>query len=116
MIHENSSDDLGNDKDVYHEDYDLDNGIDQDEGDLEGHENLEADQDDDDDDVEDFDNYYKLSELESDLDYLENSTKDCDPEHFDYECLTIGQVDKLLNDAVQLICQTKDVTPSQAKV
>lgn len=60
-----------------------------------------------------------------DYDYYNNDNDndliDCDPKHkdneyFDYECLVVEQVEKILNESVEIVCSTFNHNPSQAKV
>jgi protein ariadne-2 len=79
-------------------------------------ETLDEEEGDEEDVASDFDNYYKLNEFEVDLDYIHDYEKDNDPEYFEYECLQIEEVERLLNESVEDICKSLGVSPSLAKV
>lgn len=64
----------------------------------------------------DFDHYYRMSDIENEIDYLQGSEKSNDPEYFEYECLPIEEVEKLWNNSVEEICKSIHVSPSRAKV
>ncbi|XP_053214669.1 potential E3 ubiquitin-protein ligase ariadne-2-like [Panonychus citri] len=70
----------------------------------------------DEDDTCDYDHYYRMSELENELDYLQGDAKHNDPEYFDYECLPVQKVDKLFKDAIDYLCQSLQINSSEAKV
>lgn len=72
--------------------------------------------DDDDDEDSDFDHYYRMSEMDNEIDYLQGCAKTNDPEYFEYECLPIEEVEKIWNTSVDEICKSLTVTPSIAKV
>lgn len=62
--------------------------------------------------LDDFD-YYNVGE-DNDMDQIDPSITD--PEFFTYECLTEEQVERLLNETVELLSNNLDITPSLAKV
>lgn len=73
-------------------------------------------QDDDDDECEDEDfQYYYQNDYDNDV---HESSSDCkrDPEYFDFECLHVADVDRLLNESVESVCSQLSVSPSIAKV
>lgn len=71
---------------------------------------------DDADESSDFDHYYRMSDIENEIDYLQDFDKTNDPEYFEYECLPIEEVEKIWNTSVEEICKSLSVTPSRAKV
>jgi hypothetical protein len=78
----------------------------------------DPDSQDEEDDVadDDFQSYYYY---ENDFDNdVHESSSDCkkDPEYFDYECLHVVDVDRLLNEAIESVSTSLSVTPSIAKV
>lgn len=66
-------------------------------------------------DEDDADHYYRMSDIENEIDYLQGS-KANDPEYFEYECLPIEEVEKIWNTSVEEICKSLSVSPSRAKV
>lgn len=69
--------------------------------------------DEDDDGDEDFPYYY---EDDYDHDSPECSDSKPDREHFEHHCLTVADVERLLNENVEVLCSSLNVTPSLAKV
>lgn len=59
-----------------------------------------------------------------DSDYYHNCSEDIDtedrrqtdPEYFEYECLTEEQVERVLNETVEVLSNNLQITPSLAKV
>lgn len=51
---------------------------------------------------------------EDDIDNVD--PKKTDPEYFTYDCLTVDEVEKLLNESVEKLSNTLKITPSLAKV
>lgn len=74
----------------------------------------EDDGDEDDCEDEDFQYYYQ-NDFDNDV---HDSSSDCkrDPEYFDFECLHVADVDRLLNESVERVCSQLSVSPSIAKV
>lgn len=60
-----------------------------------------------------YDDYYNCPE-DGEID--QQDQKKQDPEYFEFECLTIEDVDRLLNESVEVICASLSVMPSVAKV
>lgn len=60
---------------------------------------------------EDYDAYYNMD----DCDIEEKDVND-DPEHFNYECLCVEEVERLLNESVEALSDDLRITPSLAKV
>lgn len=50
-----------------------------------------------------------------DIDIEHHNAKKTDPESFVFECLTVEDVEKLLNEAVECLCNVTKVAPSLAK-
>lgn len=50
-----------------------------------------------------------------DIDIEHNNAKKSDPEHFVFDCLTVEDVDKLLNESVEYLSNTLKCEPSFAK-
>lgn len=77
-------------------------------------EDPESQDEEDDPEDEDFQYYYE-NEFDNDV---HDSSSDCkkDPEYFDFECLHVADVDRLLNESVEAVCSQLTVTPSIAKV
>ncbi|KAL7048932.1 hypothetical protein ACKWTF_003534 [Chironomus riparius] len=65
----------------------------------------------DDDDLDDAMDYYGN---EDDIDNVD--PKKTDPEFFMYECLTVDEVEKVLNESVEKLSNSLKITPSLAKV
>uniref|UniRef100_T1GU21 RBR-type E3 ubiquitin transferase n=1 Tax=Megaselia scalaris TaxID=36166 RepID=T1GU21_MEGSC len=61
----------------------------------------------------DYDDYYN-SEEDSDIEHID--PKKTDPEYFDYKCLLVEGVEKLLNELVEKLSTRIEITPSLAKV
>lgn len=59
-----------------------------------------------------FDDYYNVED--NDMEQIDPS--ESDPEYFVYECLTVEQVERLLNEAVEILSNNLQITPSLAKV
>lgn len=59
-----------------------------------------------------YDEYY----LNDDIDIEQIDPSKTDPEFFDYKCLNEEQVERLLNETVERLSSTLDITPSLAKV
>lgn len=59
-----------------------------------------------------FDDYYNVDD--NDMEQIDPS--ESDPEYFLYECLTVEQVERLLNEAVEVLSNNLQITPSLAKV
>lgn len=66
----------------------------------------------DEEEEEGFADYYDIGD-DCDLDH---DPRKVDPEAFEFECLTIEDVEKLLNESVEVLCNTLRVSPSLAKV
>uniref|UniRef100_A0A1A9ZL14 RBR-type E3 ubiquitin transferase n=1 Tax=Glossina pallidipes TaxID=7398 RepID=A0A1A9ZL14_GLOPL len=60
-----------------------------------------------------YDDYYNSGE---DCDVERLDPKKADPEYFEYECLTVEEVEKLLNESVEKLNTILQITPSLAKV
>ncbi|XP_005177707.1 potential E3 ubiquitin-protein ligase ariadne-2 [Musca domestica] len=60
-----------------------------------------------------YDDYYNSGE-DCDVEHLD--PKKTDPEYFEYECLTVEEVEKLLNESVEKLNTILQITPSLAKV
>ncbi|KAM7344284.1 E3 ubiquitin-protein ligase ari-2 [Cochliomyia hominivorax] len=60
-----------------------------------------------------YDDYYNSGE---DCDVERLDPKKTDPEYFEYECLTVEEVEKLLNESVEKLNTILQITPSLAKV
>ncbi|KAL5286972.1 ARIH2 family protein [Megaselia abdita] len=60
----------------------------------------------------DYDDYYNSGD--SDVDQID--PKKTDPEYFDYKCLLVEEVEKLLNELVEKLNTRIEITPSLAKV
>ena len=69
--------------------------------------------DDDDDQDEDFPYYY---EDDYDHDSPECSEPKLDNEYFEFQCYTVSDVERLLNENVEALCSSLAITPSLAKV
>lgn len=69
----------------------------------------ESDMDCSDDDYD----YYDITD-DNDIEQIDPSQTD--PEYFNYECLTEEQVERLLNETVELLSNNLQITPSLAKV
>lgn len=66
-------------------------------------------------DNECFDEYdYYNADEDNDMEQIDPSI--ADPEYFTYECLTEEQVERLLNETVELLSNNLEITPSLAKV
>lgn len=50
-----------------------------------------------------------------DVDIEHHNAKKCDPENFVYDCLTVEDVDKLLNESVECLSNIIKCAPSLAK-
>lgn len=61
------------------------------------------------------DNQYVCIVGAEDVDIEHYDPKKSDPEYFVYECLNIEEVDKLLNETVELLCSILKCTQSLAK-
>lgn len=59
---------------------------------------------------EDYYNYPEDGEID------QQDQRKLDPEYFEFECLTIEDVERLLNESVEVICASLSVMPSLAKV
>lgn len=62
--------------------------------------------------LDDFD-YYNTTD-DNDIEQID--PRKTDPEYFVYDCLTEEQVERLLNETVEVLTNTLQVTPSLAKV
>lgn len=62
---------------------------------------------------ENFDDYYNNGD---DCEIEHSDPRKTDPEYFDYECLSIEEVERLLNENVEALCGSIEVDPSMAKV
>lgn len=81
---------------------------------LDDEDTIMDDPDNDEEEEGDFQYYYN-AEFDTDAqDALSESKKD--PEYFEFECLHVADVDRLLNESVEAICSRIPVTPSIAKV
>lgn len=60
-----------------------------------------------------YDDYYNPC---NDADNETMNQKKCDPEHFEFECLTVDQVDRLLNELVETLSSRLRLTPSLSKL
>ncbi|KAL1445599.1 hypothetical protein MTO96_044925, partial [Rhipicephalus appendiculatus] len=60
-----------------------------------------------------YDDYYNCPE-DGEID--QQDQKKQDPEYFEFECLSIEDVERLLNESVESICASLSVMPSLAKV
>ncbi|PNF29781.1 putative E3 ubiquitin-protein ligase ariadne-2 [Cryptotermes secundus] len=60
-----------------------------------------------------YEDYYNIEE-DCDAEQLDPSKTD--PEYFLYECLTVEEVERLLNESVEILSNTLQITPSLAKV
>ncbi|RWS21141.1 protein ariadne-2-like protein, partial [Leptotrombidium deliense] len=69
--------------------------------------------DEEDDECFDYD-YYNATDFDNDL--YECDLKNKDSEYFEYECLLIEDVERLLNESVETICSSIGINPSLAKV
>ena len=65
------------------------------------------------DDEEDYEYYYN-NENDYELNEMPSSKKD--PEASDFQCLTVSQVQKLLKESIDSLCNAIAVSPSIAKV
>ena len=65
-------------------------------------------------DEDEYAGYYDHSEYDPDVIDVPEDRRD--PEHFEFECLLVADVDRLLNESVETICSRISVTPSLAKV
>lgn len=81
-----------------------------------GMDTYDEDDCDEDDYACDYDDYYRMSELENELDFLQGDAKLNDPEFFEYECLPVQEVDKLWTNTVEFLCQSLKINSSKAKV
>lgn len=59
-----------------------------------------------------YDEYY----LNDDSDIEEIDPSKIDPEYFEYKCLYEEEVERLLNESVETLSNTLEITPSLAKV
>lgn len=57
--------------------------------------------------------YYNITD-DNDIEQVDPSLTD--PEYFNYECLTEEQIERLLNETVELLSNNLQITPSLAKV
>jgi ariadne-2 len=57
-----------------------------------------------------------VSEIGNEDDIDNVDPKKTDPEYFTYDCLTVDEVEKLLNESVEKLSNTLKITPSLAKV
>uniref|UniRef100_U5ELC0 RBR-type E3 ubiquitin transferase n=1 Tax=Corethrella appendiculata TaxID=1370023 RepID=U5ELC0_9DIPT len=64
--------------------------------------------------VEEFEDYYNIGLEDSEIELLD--PKKSDPEYFDYQCLNVEEVEKLLNEYVEKLSNILQITPSLAKV
>lgn len=62
--------------------------------------------------LDDFD-YYNTAD-DNDIEQID--PRKTDPEHFVYDCLTEEEVERLLNETIEVLTNTIQVTPSLAKV
>ncbi|XP_054162341.1 potential E3 ubiquitin-protein ligase ariadne-2-like [Oppia nitens] len=62
-----------------------------------------------------FNDYYDIHD-DNDDDETDNCSLKRDPEYFEYECLTIEEVERYFNESVELICGAIQVNPSLAKL
>ncbi|KAK7573894.1 hypothetical protein V9T40_011085 [Parthenolecanium corni] len=65
---------------------------------------------------DDFDSYYHPGGDYIDTEDGQTSADSADPELFPVECLTIEQVENLLNEAVNAVCHSLNTSPSLAKL
>lgn len=64
----------------------------------------------------DDDNYEDYYNAGDDCEVYQCDPRKADPEYFEFECLSIEEVEKLLNEAVEILSNSLHVTPSLAKV
>ncbi|XP_031641143.1 potential E3 ubiquitin-protein ligase ariadne-2 [Contarinia nasturtii] len=60
-----------------------------------------------------YDDYYNTGTEDIDIEH-HNALK-TDPESFEYDCLSVEDVDKLLNESIECLCNTINCAPSLAK-
>lgn len=72
----------------------------------------ESDMEYSDNDGDDYD-YYREQD-EDDMDTVDRTK--ADPEYFLYSCLRVEEVEKLLNESIELLSNSLQITPSLAKV
>ncbi|XP_064632911.1 potential E3 ubiquitin-protein ligase ariadne-2-like [Lineus longissimus] len=65
-------------------------------------------------DEDNYDNYY--DDNADDVEFIDKSHLKEDPEYFEFELLKIEDVERLLNENVEAVCNELNVTPSRAKV
>lgn len=65
------------------------------------------------DDCDDEYDYYNTGE-DCDIEQIDPSKTD--PEYFSYECLSEEEVERLLNESVEILSNNLQITPSLAKV
>lgn len=58
--------------------------------------------------------YYNVGQDDCDVETIDPSRND--PEYFPYTCLTVEEVEKMLNEYIELLSNSVHVTPSLAKV
>jgi len=68
----------------------------------------------DEEDMEEDFQYYYDNQFDNDM--PESSEIKKDPEHFDFETMSVADVDRLLNESVEAVCSRIAITPSIAKV
>lgn len=61
-----------------------------------------------------FEDYYNVGE--GDCDVEQSDPAKTDPEYFEFECLSVEEVEKLLNESVEELCRFRKISPSLAKV
>ncbi|XP_044741189.1 potential E3 ubiquitin-protein ligase ariadne-2-like isoform X2 [Chrysoperla carnea] len=66
-----------------------------------------------DNDCYDDDDYYNMGD-DCDIEQIDPSKTD--PEYFAYDCLTVEEVERLLNESVEILSNNLQITPSLAKV
>lgn len=72
----------------------------------------ESDMEYSDNDGDDYDYYCEQDDCEMETDDRSKN----DPEYFVYSCLKIEEVEKLLNESIELLSNNLQLTPSLAKV
>lgn len=66
--------------------------------------------DDEDQDIS-YNDYYNMGFYNGkDIDVEQNDLCKTDPEYFAYECLSVVEVERLLNESVETLCTTLEVT------
>lgn len=72
----------------------------------------ESDMEYSDNDGDEYDYYGENDDC--DMDTIDKSKSD--PEYFEYSCLKVEEVEKLLNESIELLSNSLQITPSLAKV